>query len=176
MERHPVEAEISQLFLELSVALECYGWPLRAVINTSAQITTISAEVGRGLRRRGAQITHGRHELHAYEFPTMPALHQPIVTEYTLEVEYTCAGRTYKNFFCMVEAQTDACIIFGMDAITTIGYRILFNRRSPAAQRRRQQRRRLVRRDLNRIRWRLQDEGINDISESEAFSTENEIE
>lgn len=172
MERHPIEVEISQRFLELSIAVECYGWPLRAVIDTSAQITTISEEVGRGLIRRGARQTHGAYELHAHTFPTMPTLHRPIVSQYTLEVEYSCGGRIFKNYFCMVEAQTNACIIFGMDAISTIGYRILFHRRSPAGQRNRQQRRRLLRHERLRIRWRLEDEGLNDPSESDMSELE----
>ena len=173
MERHPVELEIYHRYLELSVAVVCYGWPLRAVIDTSAQLTTVSAEVGQELRRRGAPVTHGEYELHSHTFPIVAEIHQPIITQYTLEVEYTCQDRQFKNFFCVVESQTTACIVFGMDAITTIGYRILLHRRSPAAQRRRQERRRLARRELNRIRWRLQDEGINDLSESEAMSSSN---
>ena len=171
MERHPVEAEICARFLELSVALECYGWPMRAVICTASQVTTVSARIGAGLRRRGARVTHGEYALHAHLLPIFPSMHQPVVSQYTLEVDYTCHGRSFTNHFCVVEAQTAADVVFGMDAITTIGYRILFHRRSPAGQRRRQERRRLVRRDLRRITWRLQDEGINDLSESEAMSS-----
>ena len=170
MERHPVELELHHRFLELSVAIECYGWPTRAVISTASLVTTISTQVGTILRRRGAKVTHGEYLLQSHLLPIFPEIHQPVKSEYTLEVTYTCQGRQYTNSFVVVAQQTAADVVFGMDAITTIGYRILLNRRSPAALQRRQQRRQLLRRERQRIRWRLEDEGLNDLSESEEMS------